>query len=106
MAVFFWEFPVLVEGRSSILKIAEQKFSQGYTTMDLMALAKSDAQKRRVAIVALLEVDEYERYSGMSKTDIDVVRKCHHLIQEFISLKNLQANALSSGGNAPCRVKS
>lgn len=89
---YLWEFPGLVHESVSVLQIAEKKFVQGWTTMELMALAGSDAEKRRVAMVALLELDEPERYLHTRPADREEVRRCHKLIRKYLAYRPAKLN--------------
>ena len=68
-----------------LLDAAEKKFNQGYNTMDLMALTKSETERFMVSIVSLLEVEETHRYSGLCEQEIAIIKKYHRIVGDFLS---------------------
>ena len=68
-----------------LFEAAEKKFNQGYNTMDLMALAKSETERFMISIVSLLEVDEAQRYGGLCDQEIAIIKKYHRLLGEFLN---------------------
>ena len=72
-----------------LFEAAEKKFYQGYNTMDLMVLAKSEAERFMISIVSLLEVDEAQRYIGMCDQEIAIIKKYHRLVSNFLNEQKL-----------------
>jgi len=63
-----------------LLELVTKKFSQKVPTMDLMTLAQTEFELSMVAAVALLEVNEANRYCGMSYQQTEFVKECYRLL--------------------------
>lgn len=76
-----------------LLDLVSKKFSQKVSTMELMTQAQTELELSMVVAVALLEVDEANRYHGMNNQQIEFVKECYRL---------LSGNA---GGEAPIQCQ-
>ena len=62
-------------------KWAMKKFSEGYSTMELMASAQNDYDRSVISIVALMEVDPAMRYHGMGDEEVQYLQSCHNYLR-------------------------
>ena len=67
-----------------MLDIADRRFLRGHTTIELMIQAKTKDERYMVAVVSLLEVSEANRYSGMSEWEIEMVKRYHRIVKEYL----------------------
>ncbi len=81
---------------SFLRMVANKKFYQGYTTIELMAQAKSECERRMVAAVSLFEVKHGELFTGMNEQEVGFVKGCHEIVRQFFD--DYTAAAI------PCRV--
>jgi len=63
-----------------LLELVTKKFSQKVPTMELMTQAQTEFELSMVVAVALLEVDEANRYCGMSYQQAEFVKECYQLL--------------------------
>jgi len=63
-----------------LLELVSKKFSQKVPTMELMAQAQTEFELSMVVAVALLEVDEANRYSGMNHQQAEFIEECYYLL--------------------------
>jgi len=63
-----------------LLELVTKKFFQKVPTMELMAQAQTEIELSMVAAVALLEVNEANRYCGMSYQQTEFIKECYQLL--------------------------
>jgi len=63
--------------RHQLEKWARQKFNQHKSTMEMMAQTDSLDDRSVIAIIALLEVEQSKRYSGLRADESRYIHICH-----------------------------
>ena len=71
-------------------RIAFRKYRRNWSTMDLMAVAANDHERALVAIVALMDVKEDQRYLGISGIKWEFMRRCHRYIESVLVEPNAE----------------
>ncbi len=69
---------------SFLRAMANKKFYQGYTTIELMAQATSERECLMVAAVSLFEVKHGELFTGMNEQEAGFVKRCHAVVRQFL----------------------
>lgn len=72
-----------------LLELVTKKFSQKVPTMDLMAQAQTEFELSMVAAVALLEVNEANRYCGMNYQQTAFIKECYQLLSGCVGGETL-----------------
>ena len=67
--------------KRGLKKWAMKKFSEGYSTMELMASAQNDHDRSVISIVALMEVEPGMRYCGMGDEEVQYLKSCHDYLR-------------------------
>ena len=71
-------------------RIALRRFRDNRSTMDLLATAASDQEKALVAIVALMSVENDQRYLGISGAELEFMLQCHRYVESVLAEPNTQ----------------
>jgi hypothetical protein len=66
-------------------RIALRRFSDNCSTMDLMATAASNQERALVAIVALMSVENDQRYRGISGNELEFMLQCHRYVESVLA---------------------
>ncbi len=69
---------------SFLRAMADKKFFQGCTTVELMAQAKTEGERLMVAAVSLFDVKHGELFKGMNEQEAGFVKGCHEVVRQFL----------------------